>query len=148
MEALLQKEHSKYYIFRVSNLAGVTDNPNTILNFFVKHIRDKQHFNLWINAERNLIDIDDLFTLVQKILQNKSFENQVINIANTQNYKVTDIVSAVEQFTGNKANCTSLQKGHSFKIDLTLIKTLLPELKIDFDTNYLSNLLQKYYSTQ
>ena len=38
--------------------------------------------------ERNMIDIDDVFIIVKKIVELKKYINQIINIANPNNTKV------------------------------------------------------------
>ena len=68
LENLIQENCSKWNIFRISNLIGKTENPNTILNYLYFHIKQQQHFTIWKGAERNIIDISDAFDIVQMIV--------------------------------------------------------------------------------
>lgn len=145
MEQLIRDNQASYYLFRVPNLAGRSDNPNTVLNFFVYHIQHKINFDLWVNSTRNLIDIDDMYTIADSILQQGIYPNQAINIANPVNYPVSEIVSAIEQHLGIMANAIPIQKGSHFGIDISLISHLVKDWTSRFTTDYLSNLLRKYY---
>ncbi len=89
MEQLIREQASSYTIFRVSNPVGITNNQHTVLNFFVQHIRDGSKLDVWQYASRNLIDLDDMFSLCDRILEEKLFRNATVNIANPVNYPVS-----------------------------------------------------------
>lgn len=146
MEDLIRENALHYFIFRLSNLAGRTDNARTILNFFYFHIANNKPFEAWENSERNIIDVEDVFSIVDHILKNSLFQNHVVNIANTKNYAVLDIVKSIEKFSGKKAVYTRISKGAKFKIDVSLIQPICERLGIEFGNDYLSGLLKKYYS--
>ena len=69
IEQLIQSNQRRFCIFRVSNLVGHSGNRNTILNFYVYHILNGINFDLWTNATRNLIDIDDMYQIADDILK-------------------------------------------------------------------------------
>jgi nucleoside-diphosphate-sugar epimerase len=146
IESIIQDSYTNYYIFRVSNLAGRSKNPNTVLNFFVYHILKGINFDLWTNAMRNLIDIDDMYKIVRDILKKEVYQNQIINIANPRSYTAIEIVNTIEDFFGIQANYIPIQKGSPFNIDISLIAPIIQNLDIHFGNDYLSNLLRKYYS--
>jgi nucleoside-diphosphate-sugar epimerase len=56
-------------------------------------------FSIWSMASRNLIDISDIVRATSYILENSNIKNQIINIANTHNYSIRDIVSTLEKIT-------------------------------------------------
>ena len=128
-ENIVQSYSQQFYVFRVSNLVGKSDNPNTILNFFVYHAVNKINFDLWSNAVRNLVGIDDMYRIIDYI----------------SNYKVTEIVKTIEEFWQIEANYVSIAKGSSIPIDLSIISPIIQKLNIQFGENYLVNLLEKYY---
>jgi nucleoside-diphosphate-sugar epimerase len=129
----------------VSNLAGISTNQNTLLNFFFYHIKNGINFDLWTNACRNIIDVDDAYIIIDHILQNKLFSNKIINVANHSNYPVKDIIGTIEHFLDVKSNYIEIDKGNCFEIDLSFIKPITQELKIEFNKEYLSSLLNKYF---
>lgn len=146
MEQLIQEQHANYLIVRTSNLVGRTPNPNTVLNFLFNAILQEEVIELWAHAERNLIDIADVFKSVNYILENDLFKNKIIALANTTSYSVIDIVSALEQFLGKKAHYTLVDKGQAFEIPLDDIKLVYETLSIHFDQHYLNRLLARYYT--
>lgn len=145
IENIIKQNVPHYYIFRVSNLVGRSANPNTLLNFFYHHMKNKINFDLWSNSSRNLIDTNDMFQITDYILQKKIYPNQVINIANPDSYDVKDIISSLENVLSLKANYISIPKGSHFSIDISLILPIIRELKIQFGKSYLPNLIKKYY---
>ena len=93
---------------------GQSGNRNTILNFYVYHILNGINFDLWTNATRNLIDIDDMYKIVDDILKKGVVQNQVINIANTENYTTQEIITAIEKFVGDIGQLYSYPERKSF----------------------------------
>lgn len=148
IENLVQANQERFYIFRVSNLVGHSGNRNTVLNFFVYHILNGINFDLWVNAARNLIDIDDMYKIADHILKKGILQNQVINIANTETYTTREIITAIEGLWNTKANYIPIPKGNPFIIDLAMTRPIMKELAIRFGKDYLINLLRKYYYHQ
>lgn len=145
MEGLIQDNAQRFLIFRLSNPVGHTTNKHTVLNYFADHIVQHKPFTVWQNAERNLLDIDDAFTLCAYFI-GKNEANAIINIANIYNYPVMDIVQALEKQLGEKALFTVVEKGNSPAIDTAHLKPLLQQLGIHFHKDYLAALLRKYFS--
>lgn len=145
IEDFIQSNCRQYYIFRVSHLAGQSNNRNTLLNFFIYHIQHNMNFDLWNNASRDLIDINDMFAIVDHILQKQLYPIQIINVAGSENYKVEKIIANIEGILGAKANYTSIQKGTFFEIDISAVYGIIKELNIQFGPDYLGKLLKKYY---
>jgi nucleoside-diphosphate-sugar epimerase len=146
MEKLISDLHKRYYIFRISNLAGHSANPHTVLNFFVQHILSGTSFFLWNNASRNIIDVDDAFSVCNYILKKNSSYNKVINIANTVNYDVKIIVQEIENFFQKKGNYTLVENSSHPEIDVSAIQSIISALNIKFDSNYLKAIINKYYA--
>jgi nucleoside-diphosphate-sugar epimerase len=146
MEAILKKNHTDFLIFRISNLAGKTNNPHTVLNFFANHILSGDFFSLWKNASRNIIDLGDAVTLCDYLIKKKIFRNEVVNIANPVNYPVLQIIGVMEEMLGKKGNYELIEKGYNLEIDTSPIQPFLTELKIPFDEEYLIRTLTKYYA--
>ena len=145
MEKIIRSSRVDYTIFRVSNPIGKTENFNTVLNYFVKHIREKKEFVIWKYASRNLIDLDDIYSICHYILSNTLFKNHKVNIANPVNYSVLFIVQSIENHFGIEGNYQLADKGNSPLIDTSAIQPILSKLKIEFTSSYLSSVLQKYF---
>jgi len=148
METMLEERHPHYHIFRLSNLAGSTRNPHTVLNFFAQHIRTGEFFFAWKHAYRNIVDIDDAVALCSHIMRSGSFRNQVVNIANSINYAVPEIIGALETILHKKGNYDLIDKGSNPEIDTDPIADLIRILDIRFDKGYLDRSIRKYYSPE
>jgi nucleoside-diphosphate-sugar epimerase len=145
IEDFIQTHVKQYHIFRVSNLAGISSNPNTLLNFFFNHIKNGINFDLWTNACRNIIDIDHAYLIIDLILKNNLFPNQVINIANPANHGAKTIIATIETFLNIRSNYIEIDKGTCFEIDTSSIQHIIQQLGIRFDSGYLKDMLSKYY---
>ena len=53
-------EHPRYLILRLPQTAGKTENPHTLLNYIFTRIIRSERFQIWKNARRNIIDVDDV----------------------------------------------------------------------------------------
>ena len=145
IEDFIQNRVQQYHIFRISNLAGKSSNPNTLLNFFFNHIKSGINFNLWTNACRNIIDVDHAYIIIDHILKHNLFLNQVINIANPVNHPVKKIITSIETILNIKSNYIEIDKGTCFEIDISAIEPITQKLEIRFNQEYLYDLLNKYY---
>lgn len=145
METIVKQMHPNYRIFRISNLAGKTDNPHTVLNFFIQHIIANDLFFVWKNASRNIIDIDDAVAICSLIIKNENFSNSIVNVANPINYPVIEIIKTIEEVLGRKGRYTLIDKGSNPDIDTKEIQQFFAGLHIDFDKQYLYRTIKKYF---
>jgi len=145
IENFIQKKCHKFYIFRLSNVVGLTSNKYTILNYFYNCIEHEISFDLWKSSFRNIIDVDDVNSIVTYIIQHKLFQNEITNIANNNSSSVLEIVSAIEKYLSKKGNYELIEKGKEFKINTTKIQPILEQLQLSFNSNYIDTLLNKYY---
>ncbi|MFA6036686.1 MAG: NAD-dependent epimerase/dehydratase family protein [Legionellales bacterium] len=141
MEQLIQKHAKKYYIFRLSHVVGKTSSP-TIINFLKQKINSGETFELWANSTRNLIAGEDVFKLVDYILNHDLFKNEIINIASHENLSIQKIVYIIEGVLGKSAHFTLTQKGAAYPIDISLIEKILPKAGVSFKKDYVSIILK------
>jgi nucleoside-diphosphate-sugar epimerase len=145
MENLIARTVKKYLLLRLSQVAGNTSNKNTIVAYLVDAIRNEREFPLWQYAERNIIDIDDVFTVAQALIDRGGAENRVINIANRESISVPDMVHCIEQFLGKKARYQLVERGSAYAIEIAEIEPLLRETGIQFGKGYFQVVLKKYF---
>ncbi len=148
IEKFIQQNVEKYYLFRVSNLAGVSNNPYTLLNYFIFNILQNNVLTVWKNAYRNIIGIDDMYSIADNIIREKRFSNTIINIANHENYSVPFIINRIEEHLHKKAICNEIEKGDNYNIDISSIEPVIKKLNIHFNDDYLASLLKKYYHSK
>jgi len=146
MEKLIAQRFPLWLIFRLSNPIGFTGNTHTVFNYFINHIVHKKHFYLWTKAERNILDIDDMYKACLYHIHQLKSTNRITDIANPTNYKVQEIVNAIEHFFGISGNYTFLEKGGAPEINHLEMKQLFQNINISFDGNYLVRILNKYFN--
>lgn len=145
MENLIKTRHNNFHIFRVSNPIGKTKNQKTFLNYFIHQIKNGSTIELWENSYRNILDIDDMFVICNYILKKGIHRNEVINIANPENYSIVFIINTIENHLKIKGNYIKLNKGSKPKINTDITKDIISVLGINIDNNYLETILKKYF---
>jgi nucleoside-diphosphate-sugar epimerase len=146
MEILVKRHCKDYIIFRVSNVVGKTGNPNTLINYFVNAVVNSININVWANAQRNIIGIDDVKFIVDSKI-NSGAKNRIINVAVRKSEFVIDILFQVERFLQKTSVSEIIDKGCKLDIDTTDIKDELSviESKKGEGLQYVYSLLNKYY---
>lgn len=144
MEQLIEKYCEKYYIFRLPQVVGKTNNLNTFFNFLLSKIYLEEEFLVYENASRNIIDIDTVVNLVTYIIKNKIFLNSITNIAYPLSFKVQDIVENMVQYLNKRGNFTKMEHINVCDIDVSSIIDIYKILKIEIDDNYPKKLIEKY----
>ena len=131
--------------FVTEYLAGRTPNPHTLLNFLYARISRSEAFNLWKNAKRNIIDIDDAAAIAGQFIADESTRNVTLNIANPISYSMKEIVAAMEHVVGKRAIYYPLERGSEYIIDISAIPPVLASAGVVFGSDYLEKVLGKYY---
>lgn len=146
LEEIIKTTCKNYLIFRLPQVVGLGGNSNNLLNYFVQNIINKKEIESYIKTKKNILDIDDAFTICDYILTNKLFKNKVINIVNTHYYYVVDIIKAIESVLNIKAKYIerNINIGWHYKSDIN--NEILKACNVDFDKNYINNLLNIYYT--
>lgn len=145
MESIIQSTAKHFLIFRLSQVVGNGGNKTNLINFLFEKIRNEEEFEIWQNASRNLIDINHVGKVVNEIINNQKFINRYVNIASPINTKIYEIVKEIEQITKKKAKTSIADKGYSTNIDISDILPIFQKLELDFDQDYIKNLIRKYY---
>ena len=146
IEDLVKKNIKNFLIVRLPEVVGKNENKFSLINFLNNKIKKEEKFEIWSNAKRNIIDIEDVVSLVINLMENKNLNNSTINIANPKSYFVNEIVRNFEKLSNKKANYNLVNKGQR-DWDLDTAKTLemSKKIKVNFNENYLYKILKKYY---
>lgn len=137
--------HPRYLILRLPQVAGRTPNPHTLLNFLYAHISRGEAFNLWRQAKRNIIDIDDVVAIASQFIADNSVRNVTLNIANPISYLMIDIVGAMERAVGKRAIYYAVERGSEYTLDTSAILPVLKRAGVEFGSEYLDRVMMKYY---
>ena len=146
MESLVSAHVERSLIIRLPQVAGFTKNKSNLLSFLADHIQHQKSFDLWLNASRNIIDVDDVVATVKVLIEDTGATNKKYNIASTVSHQVAEIVAAMENVLGKKAIFHEKLKGTKSHIDLSRTVKYLEAARIKFDDDYLLKVISKYYS--
>jgi len=144
MENIIQTNAKKYTIFRLPNVVGRIINLNTLFYYLVDKVKLKKKFNLWSGAKRNILDIDDVVSIVNNIVDNSFFENEIINVANLNDVTVDEIVDEISKYLGIDAKYSIIEYDDNYHIDVAKIKPIIEKLGLKFNSNYLKDIVKKY----
>lgn len=145
IENFVSKYCANYYIFRLPNLVGKEGNPNTLFNFVVKKVKNKEPFTVWSKATRNLLDVEDCIELILQVLE-KQPKNKTYDVINIENYKVIDIVKKIEKKLNINAAYKVLEIGDDIAIQNRGIYSLISDYfeNLNLKTNYIDHIINKY----
>lgn len=146
MESIIREYSSNYYIFRIPQLFGDLILHRTLINFIYKSIEHSHMFNVYDEAYRYVIEINDVKKLVEAYLQ-YSDSCITVDLANPFRYKVLDIVKILESLMGKQAKYNLIKKSDGYILDLEDMKSFINKHKIDisFSENYLIEKLKNKF---
>lgn len=152
MENTIKRKFPNSIIFRLPNVVGSCDNPNTSFNFFKNRIKGNMPITIEEYATRYFIDSDDLILLLPYFIEKDIEKNvsQTINVVLDNKIYVKDMVEIMENIIGNKVKKEFIKKGSNYNVDNeffidSLIKSGASESFIKPE-KYYYNLIKKYLS--
>jgi len=113
--------------------------------FIIDKITNKKKFDVWKNAQRNLIGADDVKYIVNRLIQDFK-KSKTVNIASKTSIDILDIIKQIEIFTNKEANTNLVDKGEKVNIDIRDIEAYLDEIECGNGIAYFKSLLNNYYS--
>jgi nucleoside-diphosphate-sugar epimerase len=145
MEKIIKVNSDDYYIFRLPQVFGELKNHNTLINFLYFSIINSEPFNLYSNAYRYVIEINDVKLFVESFLKNHKSQI-IIDLANPYRYNVLEIVTLIEELVNKKGVYKIIDKYDGYELNLENINNyvLKEKLNINFSENYLSRKLSIY----
>lgn len=144
VEKLIMECSSNFLICRLSNLVGFGGNSKNIFNYLVQSVINGKSINIWRNASRSLLDVDDLKSILESVIDSGEY-NRIINIASESSYSIPMIIEKIENHFGKKFIGNYIEKGNKAIIDVKAIKKYLENLNQDFSDNYIDFILKKYF---
>ena len=108
----------------MSNVVGAGGNENTILNYVENRVQNEEKLNLWTNATRNILDVEDVVGIVKLLIQGEE-KNKLLNVANLSSYKITEIVSQIEEYLKKRLLLISKIKASQLKLIFQMQKRKL-----------------------
>ena len=133
-------------VLRLPQVVGRGGNSGTLTDFLSARIASGEYFEVWKNAERNLIDVDDVCALATHVIRSDERYPRVVSLADSVSTPMLSIVQAMEESVGRVGNYGLLDKGAPFIIDTSDCSRAAAEIGIGFDGNYYKRVIAKYYS--
>ena len=144
MEQLIKNSCERYLILRVSNAVGSGGNPNLLMNYLIRSIKNKETINVHTKATRNLIDAEDIKKITFELLDGQTF-NKIVNVAYTQNYAIIEILEIIERFYDTKLDLNLIKSGSGYEINVPDVEAYFVKNNLTNKDAYLCEILQKYY---
>jgi nucleoside-diphosphate-sugar epimerase len=144
MENIVSSHVGEYYIFRLPQVVGRSSNKNTLINFLLDKIKSETSFEIYSGTKKNIIDIDDVYSMVTYIIKHKIYVNSTCNIVNTIYISILDVVKIIEKTLGKQAHYVIKNIDTSHCYNAPHIASIAKESGILFDDNYHQRLISKY----
>lgn len=135
----------RYAIFRLPQVVGCTANQHTLTNFIQRAVASGLPFEVWANATRRLIDVDDVVKIVSCVVRRQTGENITENLVPPSELRIFDLVAIFEKVLGRKAVYEVIDSGGSYSPDSTFAEQAALEAGVIFDEFYNERLIRKYY---
>lgn len=147
IEKFIELNFNHYWIFRLPNVIGKSTNSNTMVNFFCNSIINNHSFELFKNASRYFIDVDDVQATIKKVIELKNLKSGCYNLLFPFPYRVDRLVEILEIFLNKKGKYLVNEKEGEF-YDVQISDELLPFVNFDKQDpeKYLNEIIAKYYS--
>lgn len=131
-------------IIRLPQVVGSGGNKNTLLNYFYDNIVQEKVFDAWANAERSLIDVEDVVYFSKKLVEYCMHEFFIVNVSAPSNISVVELIKLVEKKLGLRARYNLINAGSSYSIDVSFVKSLFENYSEIFNDNYFESIVTKY----
>ncbi len=92
---LTQKTFRIYY-FVLPNIYGVGENPNRVIPYIVSQITENQSLTFSSGVQkRQYVHVNDIAKLIEKVILEKSLEDGIFNLTQTEIYSVRTVIEQV-----------------------------------------------------
>lgn len=145
MEQLIKNSCKKYLILRVSNAVGNGGNPNLLMNYLIRSIKNNDTINVHTKATRNLIDAEDIKNITFQLIE-KSELNKIVNVAYVQNYTIIEILEIIESFYNTNIYLNLIKSGSGYDVNIPDVEDYFRINNLNNKESYLCRILEKYYS--
>jgi nucleoside-diphosphate-sugar epimerase len=144
MESVLLASAGPWLVLRIPLAIGRNPRSRTLAQFLHERIMRGQPFEIWEGAARFPIDVDDVYRIGSRFINDPAMWKCCINVA-LRAFPVRDFVLIMERIVGRKANCTLVPRGRHYELDCPEVLQVASELNLDLSERYLERVLRKYF---
>jgi|APSaa5957512535_1039671.scaffolds.fasta_scaffold56279_2 hypothetical protein len=143
MEKILSVKAKSYLLIKLPQVVGVTMN-DTLVSFFIKEILASHRLYIQKDAERNLIDVEDVVRIVDIIIA-KNIRNKAVSIGSKFNISPLQVLKFISNyFTQKNIIYELVDGGHKQKVEMTFIEGCLDSSDVIFGDKYAELVIKKY----
>ena len=146
MEDLVAR-HRAHLVLRLPVVVGSGGNRKSLVRFLAERIVAEEPFEVWKNAGRYLIDIDDVVRICVDLVNTEMARNERINVAGPSDVLLPELVELLARIVGKRPICTYVARGARFSLDTHRISESVSRLNVPFDAGYVERVLRKYYGS-
>lgn len=145
MESLLERLGGDWMVLRLPLAIGPSHRSPTLAQFLHDRISRGEPFEVWANAIRYPIDVDDARRIAERLVADPAARNRRIEVA-LRPFPVSAFVRAMEAVVGKPARCSYTQRGEPYTLECPEATRLAAELGLDIGEGYLERVLGKYFA--
>lgn len=145
MEQMIAEKCEKYLVLRVSNAVGNGGNPNLLMNYLTRSVKNGETINVHTKATRNLIDTQDIEKITHQIIASENY-NKIINLAYISNFSIIEILECIEKFYNINLSLNLIKAGSGYDIAVPDVEEYFRKNHLSNKENYLCRMLENYYS--
>jgi nucleoside-diphosphate-sugar epimerase len=143
MESVIRLAGVRHIILRLSNPVGPIQQRHQLVPALHEQVL-RGFVEVWSGAHRDLIDIDDVITLTDALLQT-DVQSDVFNMASGYSVAVEEIVDYMEQRLGVFVLRNYVDRGDAYLVRIDKLRSILaPSLFARFGSLYYQSVLEKY----
>lgn len=138
--------HPRGLVLRLPQVVGITENPNTLTNYLRDRILRGEVFTIWENAERNLIDVEDVALIAAAMLDEGIVLPRAMSIASRESLPMPTLVSIFERVLDRKTVFRSDPRGAAVRIAADECLATASRIGLDLGGDYAERVIRKYYA--
>lgn len=146
MEEMIAASGRPWRVFRLPQVVGRSDNPNTLVNFIAGNLREGRRFEVWTNASRALIEAADLAPIAAHLLATGG-PSRAVNFWPAPASPL-DITRALEKILGVEGDYDIVSKGAPFDVEAAEFHAAASAVGIDVGRGYFESVLRNVYGAE
>jgi len=141
MEHLIAQSGRDWRVFRLPQVVGPSRSPNTLVNYFARHLREQTPFEVWLYTARALIAVEHVALVARHLLALDGPMNRATNFW-TRTVTPLDIVKELEAILGVKGRYTVTDRGVPFDVEADEFHGACADVGLKIDAGYTARVLR------
>lgn len=139
--------HGSHIVLRLPVIVGSTGNRKSLVRFLADRILAEEPIEVWKNAGRYLIDVDDVVGICLDLVNTEMARNERVNVAGPNDIPLPELVETLARVIGKRPICAHVARGARYSFDTSRIGASVSRLNVRFDDGYVERTLRKHYGS-